>query len=61
MRRKFTVSLEMPEGMTLADMAAYIEDAVASYRGCKDPEEPVYGLDPDSVRVVAVPVPRKKV
>jgi hypothetical protein len=56
MQRKFTVTVEVPPGVSLSDMADYIEEAVAVWKGCKDPEEPIFDLDGGSV--VCRPVKR---
>lgn len=58
MQRKFTVTVEMPEGVKVAEMADYIEDAVATHKGCMDPDEAIFGLDGTSVKVRPVPKPK---
>lgn len=55
MRRMFIVQVEMPEGCTVDDMRAYIWDAVATWRGQLHPDEPLFDLDGDSVRVLSIP------
>lgn len=58
MRREFVVSVDMPDGVKVAEMAGYIGDAVATYKGCLDPDEAIYGLDGNSVKVRPVPKPK---
>ena len=48
---KFTVALEMPEGVSTSEMETYIEEAVATWRGQLDPDDPLFALDGDSVKV----------
>lgn len=50
--RKFVVSVEVPDGMTADEMAGYIEEAVRAWSGGKDPEDPIYGLNRNSVKVM---------
>ncbi len=59
-RYSFTVSFEMPEYTPKSLCREYIKDAVASWRGqlqppCAyndlDPGDPMWYLDPNSVRV----------
>lgn len=50
MKAKFTVTLDMPEGMSKGDMKQYIEDAVKSWAGCYPPNEPVFDLNRNSVK-----------
>lgn len=56
----FTVSLVLPPDARAADMRGYIAEAVAVWRGQlrppgghndDDPGDPLWHLDPDSVRV----------
>lgn len=54
MRRSFIVSLEMPEGVTPIQMAAYIEREVACGRGGREVNAPLLGLDGDTVSVEPV-------
>ena len=42
------VSLENP-GAKIRDLVAYVEDAVASMKGSYSPDDPVFGLDGDTV------------
>lgn len=50
--RQFVVSVEMPAGVTVEEMEAYIEQAVGCWKGGKDPESPIYDLDGKTVRAV---------
>lgn len=50
-KKKFTVEVEIPDGMDADDMAAYIEESVRTWSGSKDPQDPIYGLDRGSVKV----------
>ena len=51
MRKLFRVSVELPTGVTAAQMRVYIYDAVASMKGSYHPEDPIFNLDSDSVKV----------
>lgn len=59
MKLQFVVTVEMPKGVTVAEMRGYIGDAVSVWCGGKDPESAIYKLDPDSVTVRPVPQPAK--
>lgn len=48
-RRRFVVTLDMPSGATVERVRRYIEDAVACWKGCHDPEDSIYDLDSTSV------------
>lgn len=61
MRKRFVVELEIPKEATYTEALVYIEDAVASWRGCLRPEgggegdpsiegNPMWYLNPDSVK-----------
>lgn len=50
-KRKFTVEVEIPEGCTVTEMKEYIRLAVRCWAGGMDPEDPIYDLDKDSVKV----------
>lgn len=63
MKRQFKVTLEVPEGATIADCKEYILDSVQTWCGAlrppfacgdNDPGNPMFGLNRDSVRVVQV-------
>jgi hypothetical protein len=59
MKRQFLVTFDMPPGATVADAVAYVDNAVAVYRGSMDPEEPMSDLDNSTVKVRALPRKRK--
>lgn len=46
----FKVVLVPPPGAEAADLRAYVEDAVATWRGSYRPEDPIFDLDGDTVR-----------
>jgi hypothetical protein len=50
-RSRYVVELFRPDGVTSAEMRAYIEDAVASMKGSYHPEDPIFELDGDTVKV----------
>lgn len=49
--KKFTVKVDLPQGMTTADMRDYIQDAVKSHKGGFSLDFPVAYLDRDTVKV----------
>lgn len=51
MRSQFQVSMEVPAGCTEADMQEYIEDSVKTCKGLFMPEDPIFNLNRDSIRV----------
>lgn len=51
-KMRFTVTLDAPEGITREEVAWYIQEAVATWKGCKDPyNDPIFDLEGDSVVV----------
>jgi len=62
MRKRFIVELELPEEASYTDALFYIGDAVATWRGSLRPDaadgdlwsegDPMWYLDPDSVKVI---------
>lgn len=55
-RRSFRVTVTIPDGVSVAEMRAYIREAVQTWCGSFDPEnDPLFDLDYDSVKVVALP------
>lgn len=48
---EFVVSLVVPEGVTIPEMAEYVRAAVACWAGSKDPDSAIYDLDKAAVRV----------
>lgn len=51
MTTKFIVTVEIPEGMTQAEMASYIKEAVRCWAGSKDPDSAIFDLNRKSVKV----------
>jgi hypothetical protein len=47
----FLVRLIPPPGTHPSDLREYVEDAVATWKGSYRPEDPIFGLDGDTVRV----------
>ncbi len=47
----YVVAVERPDGVTHAQMADYIEDAVRTFKGGLSPDDPLFDLDKDSVKV----------
>lgn len=56
---QFVVTVELPEGVTVAEMTGYIDRAVSCRKGGMDPDSPIYDLDGKTVRVRHVPKKRK--
>lgn len=52
------VTLKVPAGLTTREMVDYVRYAVSTLRGSYSPDDPIFDLDPDSVRVV--PIARKR-
>ena len=46
---EFRVRLTPPPGADAARLRTYVEDAVATWRGSYDPNDPIFDLDPDTV------------
>lgn len=55
MKRTFTVTVEMPSGVTIKEMKQYINDAVRNWAGGYDPELPIFDLDRSSIKVKHTP------
>lgn len=47
----FVVTLDVPEGATAEDMQYYVREEVAAGCGNRDPADPIFNLDRDSVQV----------
>ena len=60
MEREFNVSLIVPEGATLAMVTSYIEEAIGAWRGSLNPEDPMFYLDGELVKVTHVPKRKSK-
>lgn len=59
---EFKVSIIIPDGMTVADMREYIDNAVSSWRGHYEPvTDPRGNIDVDTVKVTRVTKSGKKV
>lgn len=50
-RMRLQVSFDIPEGSDRESLVAYVIDAVACMKGAYHPEDPIFDLDGDSVRV----------
>lgn len=57
-RRAFLVAVDLPDGVTVSEMADYILDAVGFMKGCQHPDDPIFSLEPDSVTVQII-APKK--
>jgi len=51
MIRLFLVTIDVPDGATIAEMEQYIEEAVSVWAGSKDQTEKVHRFDRSSVKV----------
>lgn len=60
MKKRFVVELEMPEGVSATEMKAYIDDAVACMKGTYSPEDSIFYLDRESIRVLWYRQPKEK-
>ena len=54
MKRAFQVTLEMPRGVKVGEMSDYILDAVQTWKGQLHPDDPLFDLDYETVRVVSL-------
>lgn len=50
-KEKYIVSLVRPDGVTRGEMTSYILDAVATMKGCYDPDDLICDLNPDTIDV----------
>ena len=50
-RARFTVSVDIPVGVTAVGMTAYIAEAVQGWRGGFHPDDPLFDLDRNSIKV----------
>ena len=48
---EFVVSLDRPHGASISDLKDYIEEWVACGKGSRHPDDPIFDLDGDSVKV----------
>lgn len=51
MKRKFVVTVEMPHGVSAADMRNYIREAVQVYKGSLPLDDPMSDLNRGTVKV----------
>ena len=51
MKRQFIVEVEMPEDVTITEMSNYIHGAVGCECGSLHPDNPLFDLDRDSIKV----------
>ena len=51
MKQTYQVTLDLPDGVSKKEMAAYIEEAICSWKGGIDPEDLISDLDISSVKV----------
>ena len=54
MRRAFKVTLDMPRGVKVGEMTDYILDAVQTWKGQLHPDDPLFDLDYEAVKVVSL-------
>ena len=50
-KKDFIVSVDIPKGVTIAEMQQYIEDTVGGWSGGLDPREPIFELTMEDVTV----------
>lgn len=50
-KREFILTVPALEDVSEADWKAYILDAVGSMKGCYNPDDPIFELDSDDVKV----------
>lgn len=55
-KRKFVVTLYLPEGADTLHAREYVKDAVGAWKGGLHPEDPMFDLNPKRVGVKALPV-----
>lgn len=58
--RQFIVTVDVPKGVTLPEMCDYITEAVGVWKGQLHPDERLFDLDGDSVKVKSIPAKKKK-
>jgi hypothetical protein len=57
---QFVVTVTVPAGVTLREMADYIREAVQDWHNSLDPETPLFNLDDRTVTVKCVKQPVKQ-
>ncbi len=50
-KEQYIVEIERPEGVSVAEMKEYIRDAVGAWKGGMHPEDAIFYLDHDSIKV----------
>ena len=51
MNLEFKVKIELPEDCSVEILRKYIEESIQSMKGCKHPDDPLYYLDRNKVKV----------
>lgn len=51
MKKHFLVTVEIPNGVSVRDMQNYIRDAIQMWKGQEHPDDPIFNLDWDTVKV----------
>lgn len=51
MIEKYIVILDRPEGVSIREMKAYLEEAISIWCKSFDPDEPIFDLDSNKVKV----------
>lgn len=49
--RQFLVTIEIPRGATVEEMRTYIWDAIVTLKGGLSPDDPLFDIDRDSIKV----------
>jgi hypothetical protein len=57
-KRAFIVTLEIPEGCTVEEIRQYIDEAVSLWAKSTDPDEPLFELDGEKVKVRPMSEPK---
>lgn len=59
-RELYVVQLVRPDGVGRKEMAGYIEEAVSSWKGQYHPDNPLFDIDEDAVKVKTLTRKRAK-
>ena len=51
MKGKFKVTVDLPKGVTQVEMGEYIKQSIRTMAGSLHPDDPMFDLDRDSVKV----------
>jgi len=54
MKIEVTVQIEVPMNVYIDDVKEYVRDAVKTHCGGLHPEDPMFNLNRDSVKIIAV-------